>query len=178
MMYVALLRGINVGGNNKVEMPKLKLVFEKLGYQKVKTYINSGNVVFMAHPSSEVTMRKVIEAALEQNFGFRVSVLLRDFDDIKQLVNIIPATWVNDQQTKCDVMFLWEEIDSPNILEQLPIKPELEDVKYFTGTVIWRIDRHKLGQSRMSRLVGTDVYKKITIRNPNTVRKLYELMQT
>jgi uncharacterized protein (DUF1697 family) len=177
MTYVALLRGINVGGKNRVEMAKLKLVFEKLGFENVKTYINSGNIIFKTSSSDKTDLTKKIEAEIENYFGFQVSVLLRNLVDITKLTQAIPPAWVNDQDIKCDVMFLWGDIDNHNILGQLPINSSLEDVKYFPGAVVWRIDRSKLSQSRMLKLIGTDIYKKLTIRNPNTVRKLYELMQ-
>jgi uncharacterized protein (DUF1697 family) len=176
MVYVALLRGINVGGNNKIEMSRLKLEFESLGFTGVKTYINSGNVIFTAKATNEAKLTQLIEAAIEQQFGFRVSVLLRNFASIKQLVEAIPADWVNDKKMKCDVLFLWKELDSPSILKQLSINPSIEQVKYFPGAVVWCIKRENIGKSRMLKLVGTKTYKQMTVRNPNTVRRLYELM--
>jgi uncharacterized protein (DUF1697 family) len=78
---------------------------------------------------------------------------------------------------KCDVMFLWPAIDSPKIMEQIPYKPDVEDVLYLPGAVIWRIGRDKVNRGAVLKIVGTDVYKQMTVRNPNTVRKLYELMK-
>src|SRR5579872_5223359 len=178
MTYVALLRGINVGGKHKVEMVKLKQAFERLGFKDVRTFINSGNVVFQAEGTDEAKLTKTIEAALEREFGFLIKVLVRSRDEIRQLVEALPASWVNDADMKCDVMFLWPELDSPEILKQIPFNPEVEDVRYFPGAVVWRVDRDQIRRGQVLRLVGTDVYKKLTIRNPNTVRKLYALMQS
>lgn len=177
MTYVALLRGINVGGNRKVEMARLKLTFEKLGFTNVKTFINSGNVIFRTDASDEAELTKQIETAIEKDFGFAVNVLLRSLDEIAALVQAIPKNWVNDSVMKCDVMFLWQGLDSPKVLEQIPSKPELEDVRYFPGAVLWRVDRDKITRGRVLRIIGTDVYKQLTVRNANTVRKLYSLMQ-
>ncbi len=77
---------------------------------------------------------------------------------------------------KCDIMFLWEHMDKPNILKQLTIKPEIEEVKYVSGAILWRVDRTSVTKSGMMKLVGTELYRHMTIRNCNTTRKLLELM--
>jgi uncharacterized protein (DUF1697 family) len=177
MVYLALLRGINVGGNRKVEMAKLKQTFERLGFSDVKTFIASGNVIFAGDKVSETELVKKIEAAIEKDFGFKVDTLIRNQDEIERLVQAIPNSWVNNKEIKCDVMFLWPEVDHPKILDQIPTNPEIEDIKYFPGTIIWRIDRSLAGKSKVLKLNSTKLYKQMTIRNPNTVRQIYTLMQ-
>lgn len=176
LTYAALLRGINVGGNNKVEMAKLKLTFERLGFAQVKTFIASGNVVFRTGEGDQALLVKKIESAIESDFGMRIMVLLRDLKAMGKLVRAIPATWVNDKEMKCDVMFLSNEVDNKNVLTRLPFEPAIEDVAYVPGAVLWRIDRDKASKSRMFKVVGTKLHQQMTVRNPNTVRKLYELM--
>jgi uncharacterized protein (DUF1697 family) len=178
MKYVALLRGINVGGNNRVEMKKLKLTFEGLGFENVKSFINSGNVIFSSDEINEQKLTQKIEAAIKEDFGIEVKVLLRNLEQIKKLVQDIPETWVNNSEMKCDAMFLWPEIDKKEVLKELPFNPELEDVKYVPGAVLWKIDREKASKSKMFKIVGTKVFKQMTVRNPNTVRKIYELMRS
>ena len=177
MVYVALLRGINVGGNSIVPMARLKAIFEGLGLERVQTYINSGNVIFTSGSASGPIRTRRIEAAIKKEVGLPVRVLLRDLRQMKQLVAGIPKGWVNDAKTKCDVMFLWDEVDRAAVVKELPVNRDIEDVKYVKGAVLWCIDRELAGRSRMTRVVGTSFYKNITIRNPNTVRKLYQLMQ-
>ena len=174
--YVALLRSVNVGGNNRVEMAKLKRTFERLGFGDVQTFIASGNVIFRSDEVNQALLVKKIESAIEADFRVRIKVLLRDLKSMGKLVKAIPAAWVNDKKMKCDVMFLWKEIDNKKVLKQLPFDPTLEDVKYVPGAVLWRIDRDKASKSRMYRIVGTRLHQQMTVRNPNTVRKLYELM--
>ena len=174
MVYVALLRGVNVGGNSKVEMPRLKQLFVNLGFENVKTYINSGNVIFASSVTPSISR---MEAAIEKEFGFRVPVVVRSLPEIKRLLSGFPETWVNDADMKCDVMFLWPAVDSPAIMERIPYKPEIEDVLYLPGAVIWRIDRDKVNRGAVLKIIGTDVYKQMTVRNPNTVRKLFRLMK-
>jgi uncharacterized protein (DUF1697 family) len=70
---------------------------------------------------------------------------------------------------------LWKELDDRGILDRLPIKTGVDQLRYTPGAVVWRVDREDVGRSQMSRIVGTPVYKKITIRSANTMRKLNEL---
>jgi uncharacterized protein (DUF1697 family) len=177
MVYVALLRGINVGGANKVDMKQLKAVFEDAGMTDVRTYINSGNVVFSTRIRSRSRLVKLLEEAISERFGLAAKVLLRDVDEMRALVSAIPAAWTNDKAMKCDVLFLWEEVDRPSVVEQLEFDPKLEDVLYAGGAVIWRVDREDQPRSRLAKLVGTALYKQMTIRNCNTTRKLAELME-
>ena len=72
MVYVALLRGINVGGNSKVEMPRLKSTFERLGFTKVVTYINSGNVIFYDDARTSAQIVVDIEKGIQEYFGFAI----------------------------------------------------------------------------------------------------------
>lgn len=176
MIYVALLRGINVGGNNKVEMPRLKAVFEQAGMQSVVTYINSGNVVFQDDTHMPIELMKKLEAAIEKEFGFAVKVLLRSKKQIEDIVRTLPDSWVNDATAKCDVMFLWEHVAGEKVLEQLVIKPEIDEVKYAGDAILWRVDKKYVTRSGLMRIAGSELYKHMTIRNCNTVRKLALLM--
>lgn len=177
MIYVALLRGINVGGNNKVDMKQLKAVFESVGMSSVTTYINSGNVIFQNYDSSPEQIVPRLEKAIEDAFGFRVKVLLRDLANIERVIRELPDSWKNDNTMKCDVMFLWEEFDDISVLSQLTIRSEIDDVKYVPGAVLWRVDRPNVIRSGMMKIVGTELYRHMTIRNCNTTRKLFELMK-
>jgi uncharacterized protein (DUF1697 family) len=177
MVYVALLRGINVGGKNKVEMKQLKAVFEEAGMASVRTYINSGNVIFSSSSRSKARLATLFEDAIARHFGFKVEVVVRDIKSMRAVVKAIPSKWTNDHKMKCDVMFLWDDVNRPSVMKQLTIKPEMEDVKYESGALIWRVDRENVTKSGMMRLAGTPLYKRMTIRNCNTARKLLELME-
>lgn len=178
MIYVALLRGINVGGKNKVPMPKLKATFEQADMTNVTTYINSGNVVFNDNRRKPPTIVSVLEEIIEEGLGLSIKVLIRDLPAIRKVTKSLPNTWTNDAKMKCDVMFLWKGFDRRDILKELKIKPEIEDVIYVPGAIIWRVDRPNVTRSGMMKLVGTDLYKGMTIRNCNTVRKLAEMMES
>ncbi len=177
MTYVALLRGINVGGNNKVDMKQLKVCFEEAGMDSVTTYINSGNVIFVDDTHKPDELVKKLEDAIERKFGFAVKVLLRDINNIKATVKALPESWQNNTDMKCDVMFLWEAADGPQVVKQLVIKPAIDDAKHAAGAILWRVDRKNAAKSGIQKLIGTKLYKQMTIRNCNTVRKLLERMQ-
>lgn len=177
MVYVALLRGINVGGNARVEMVRLKMLFETLGFSNVSTYINSGNVIFTDDTQSEKELVSKIEAAINKEFGLGVPVVVRSFESIKKINAAIPARWVNDGTMKTDVMFLWDAFDSAKTLEMLTIRPSIDDVRYFPGVIVWRVDKANVTRSGLLRIVGTELYRNMTIRNINTLRKLHQLMK-
>lgn len=175
MRYVALLRGINVGGKAKVEMTRLKAVFEQAGATEVSTYINSGNVLFTdsRQPNELVTL---IESAIESEFGFKVPIVLRTANQIKTLIESIPSEWTNDTVQRTDVMFLWDEIDNENILQAVHSNPEIERTMYVPGALIWNIGRQNVMRGSAIKLVNTSLYKQMTIRNINTVRKIQTLL--
>lgn len=177
MIYVALLRGINVGGNNKIDMKLLKETFERLGLKSVKTYINSGNIIFSDKKHSAKKLTELLETAIKQDFGLDIKVLLRDSRNFKAVTEALPSGWTNDALMKSDVMFLWPDCDSPKILEQLTINPEIDDVKYVEGALLWSVDRKKVTKSGMMKLAGDKLYKNMTVRNCNTVRKIMNLIQ-
>lgn len=176
MRYVAFLRGINVGGKRKVDMRRLKDVFERVGVNDVSTYINSGNVIFSSESVDPRALSAQLERAIETDFGFSVKVMLRDAAAMQALVDAL-GELANDATTKCDVMLLSPEIGSPQILEQLTVKPDIDHVRYVPGAVLWHCDRDKVTRSGMVRVVGTPLYAHMTVRNCNTIRKLAGLMR-
>ncbi|MEK5442330.1 MULTISPECIES: DUF1697 domain-containing protein [unclassified Fredinandcohnia] len=177
MVYIALLRGINVGGNNKIDMKLLKQTFEQVGMKDVVTYINTGNIIFSSNDSSKTILSRILEEAIHDDFGLRIKVVVRSIDDVRGIIHAIPDTWKNDKDMKSDVMFLWDEIDDETVLENLVIKPTIDTVKYVPGAILWSIEKKNANKSGMSKIIGTKIYKQITVRNVNTTRKIYELME-
>jgi uncharacterized protein (DUF1697 family) len=168
MKYLALLRGINVGGNNKVEMSKLKKVFESLGYTDVATYINSGNVIFTSNSDNFSS----VEPALEKAFGFKIKTIFHDAKNIQMICKKVPNEWVNNATQKTDVIFLWDEYDNKNSLKLIKTTPNVDTLLYVPGAIVWNLNREHIKQSSMHKFIGTDIYKNMTARNINTVRKL------
>lgn len=173
MRYVALLRGINVGGNNKVEMGRLRLLFENLGMTEVTTYINSGNVVFS---SPAIVTSLLLEEAMKTEFGFEIKVLVVEAATIARVSREVPTDWINDSQTvKCDVLFLWPEMDNPLVMNKIATT-EVDELRYIPGAVVWRVWRKDYKRSGMNTFIGSEVYRKMTGRNINTVRALAGLL--
>ena len=129
------------------------------------------------HGRARSGLQAAIEEAIEAEFGFAVSTVLRDLDEVQSLTKAIPAAWKEDASTRCYVMFLWDDVDDASVLDDLIIKDGIDDVKYVPGTVVWRVARNVLTRSGMMRLTSDDLYKQMTIRNVNTVRKLADLMR-
>jgi uncharacterized protein (DUF1697 family) len=177
MVYVALLRGINVGGNNKVDMKVLKETFVQIGMESVITYINSGNVVFIDRKHTKAEISSLLEQAIQQDFNLAIKVLIRSMDDFESMMKILPQSWKNDDDMKCDVLFLWEEINKETLLAELEIKPNIDTVIYSSGAILWSVDKANVTKSGLIKVVGTALYKKITVRNVNTTRKIYGIMQ-
>jgi len=172
--YIAFLRGINVGGKCKVSMKELKEVFESLGYENVTTYINSGNVLFDA--KKEVTAPS-IDKALKKNFGFDIRVVVRTEKNILKLAKSIPQEWFNDKKQRTYVFFLWDEFDSKKSLDLITIKEGIDNLKYISGAIVWNFLLKDYKKSGMNKLIGTELYKNMTSRNVNTVRKLVGLLE-
>jgi uncharacterized protein (DUF1697 family) len=175
MTYVAFLRGVNVGGKGIVSMAAIKEALVALGLSDVRTYINSGNIIFSTRASGVHQLTARIEKALEQHTGMAIKVLVMDHKTLKKVVDAIPRNWVDDKTMRTYVLLLWKELDDRGILDHLPIKPGVDELRYTRGAVVWRVDRENVGRSHMNRIVGTPLYKKITIRSANTIRKLNEL---
>jgi len=178
LTYVAFLRGVNVGGKGIVSMAVIKDALVALGLSDIRTYINSGNVIFSTPASDAQQLTARIEKALEQHTGMAIKVLVMDHKVLKKTVDAIPRNWVDDQTMRTYVLLLWKELDDRKILDRLPTKPGVDELKYTPGAVVWRVDRENVGRSQMNRIVGTPLYKKITIRSANTMRKLNELSAT
>src|SRR5699024_10341112 len=119
MVYIALLRGINVGGKNKIDMKMLKQTFEQIGMINVVTYINTGNIIFSNSDLSKRELIQILEEAIHGDFGLSIKVIVRSIIDIGTIIKAIPDSWKNDKEMKSDVMFLWDEIDDESILENL-----------------------------------------------------------
>lgn len=175
MKYVVLLRGVNVGGNNKVSMKDLKLSLEEGGFTDVQAYINSGNIILLSDlPTDEVN--DLVEKLIKQTFGFDVLTLTLTDTDFRRIAKSIPDSWANDNDMRCDIFFLWQDIDTPDVLDSFTIKPDIDTVKYVAGAVLWSVERKNVTRSGLTKVIGTPTYKKVTLRNCNTVRKLASLL--
>ena len=177
MKYVALLRGINIGGRNKIDMKMLKQTFENAGMIDVVTYINSGNIIFTNDDMPKTELSPILQTAIFEDFGLEIKVLIRSKTEMEDIMEHLPTHWANDKVMKSDVLFLWEDIDDEAILESLKIRPEIDTIIYLPGVILSAVDRENVGKSAVTKIVGKNIYKHMTIRNVNTFRKIHSLMQ-
>ena len=175
--YVALLRGVNVGGNNMVSMKTLKADFERLGYEGVRTYINSGNIVFRAGEQDPRALEEQIDAMLVKKHRLKGKTVVRSCPEMARLVKTIDKTWKADPEWRYNVIFLRHTIDSKRVLSQIEHKPEIEQIVYCPGTLLWSARVSGLTRTGMLKLSSRTIYQEMTVRNVNTTRKLLEMMQ-
>jgi len=176
-VFVALLRGVNVGGNNMISMSSLKKSFEALGFNDVVTYINSGNIIFKSKEADARKLESKIEKMLSKDYQLDSRVVLRSLPEMEKLVKNLPRNWNDDSGWRYNVIFLRHTIDSEKILAELEVKKDIEEVVYYPGALLWRAQISELTRTNMLKLSSRKMYQDMTIRNQNTTRKLYELMK-
>ena len=170
MKYVALIRGINVGGNSIVPMAKLKAAFEGCGVKNVSTFIASGNVLFEAPRGPKLQDR------LTKALGLPIRLALRTHREMDALVKAAPKGFGSKPDTfRYDVWFVIPPTTAEQIVAALKPKEGVDAVVAGDGVVYATRLIAKASQSRLARIVGTPIYASVTIRNWNTTRKLAEL---
>ena len=175
--YIALFRGINVGGNSILPMKELVAVLESLGVQDIKTYIQSGNVIFRSKAADTAQLARKIGAAIRKSHAFEPQVLLLDSAVLDKVIKENPYPEAEAAPNTLHVNFLAAIPPKPDLKALEKIRAESERF-HLAGDVLYLhapdgIGRSKLAAS-MERLIGVPM----TSRNWNTVRKLKELMES
>ncbi|UWG98976.1 DUF1697 domain-containing protein [Dehalobacter sp. DCM] len=176
MKYIALLRGINVGGNNIVSMFDLKNCFENAGFKNTTTYINSGNVIFDSEESDINNLSSYCKDILEKKFGFQIDLALINVHTLKEALDNVPEWWGDDPNSKHNAIFVIQPATAEEIIADAgKIKPEYEQLYAYKEIIFWSAPLKTYSRTRWSKIVGTKAYKSITIRNENTTKKLLKL---
>jgi uncharacterized protein (DUF1697 family) len=176
-VFVALLRGVNVGGNNMISMSSLKKSFEALGFPHVITYINSGNIVFTTKEKDARKLEKRIEQMLSKEYELGSRVVVRSLPEMEQLVNNLPRSWSADGRWRYNVIFLRHSIDSEAILTDLPANSDIEEIVYRPGALLWSAQATEMSRTNLAKLSSRKVFQDMTVRNLNTTKKLCDLMK-
>ncbi|MGV9001379.1 MAG: DUF1697 domain-containing protein [Candidatus Saccharimonadaceae bacterium] len=177
MKYIALLRGINVGGKNKVSMAELRNCFEALGFKNVSTYINSGNVLFETKKSDKARLVLQCEAAIEATTGFHIVCSVISADDLRAAMEHVPKWWGVDKESTNNALFIIAPATAKQVmLEVGEAKPEYEKVEAYEPIIFWTAPLKTFSRTRYKSIVGSKTYQSVTIRNANTTRKLLELV--
>jgi uncharacterized protein (DUF1697 family) len=176
--YVALLRGINVGGKNLIKMPALAASFEALGYSHVRTYIQSGNVLFEAGDADPAKLASRLEKALASTFDYEASLVLRSHAEMRAIIDGAPDGFGSDPAAyRYDVLFLKEPLTVAEVLESFTPREGVDQVYGGPGVVYASRLISQATRSHLPRLIGTPIYRSMTIRNWNTTSKLLRLLE-
>jgi uncharacterized protein (DUF1697 family) len=176
--YIALLRGINVGGNSLIKMAELKDCLLANGLKEVKTYIASGNIIFSSAETDQEKLAAKINKAIKAEFGLDVAVLLLSESQYEKIVKDIPKDFGTEEGWRYNVLFLLPPYDMNQVLEDVgEFKPDIESLTPGEGVLYQSVFMKKYGRTSTSKLASKPVYKKMTIRNLNTTRKLLDLLK-
>lgn len=177
MKYIALLRGINVGGNSLIKMADLKIAVEKCGYQNVATYIQSGNVIFETNEGNSQRISKNLELALSKAFHIPLRVVVQSHKEFEQVISSVPDEWKKPNDIRCYIAFVREPVTVKEVIQEIKPKETVDRMSAGPGVVYLTTEMSGLTRSGFTKLVGTKIYKDITIRNYTTTKKLFELMK-
>ncbi len=176
--YLALLRGINVGGGNIIRMADLKACLEACAFQNVATFIQSGNVVFDAAGRDEAALTKKVETALSKAFShYRARIVLCPHAKLKRVVGTAPKGFGGrPEKYRYDVIFLRAPLTASQAMESVSTREGVDeafagpDVLYFSRLIA------AAARSQLVRIVASPIYQDLTIRNWSTTTKLLALM--
>jgi uncharacterized protein (DUF1697 family) len=174
--YVAMLRGINVGGQKKIKMDRLREAFEALGFEQVKTYVQSGNVIFTAKSGSPLLLSKKVEEQILKDFGFPVSVILRTSHEMGQTIRNNPFMKEKGiDLSKLHVTFLASCPDKA-VVQKLDALVAGPDQFRYSGKEVYLYcpdgyGRTKLSNNALERVLSVGA----TTRNWRTANELFAL---
>jgi uncharacterized protein (DUF1697 family) len=173
--YIALLRGINISGKNKIPMAELKSCFIELGYIDVFTYLNSGNVIFSADERNEIVLADKIKVMIHERFELDISVFAIAQEKLEDLLSESPICWGTDNKEIYDnLIFVMFPAIAEIIAEKIgePTK-ELEQICICKNAIFWSFDRKNYAKANWwKKTASTGIGEMITIRTANTLKKI------
>ncbi|AIQ39129.1 DUF1697 domain-containing protein [Paenibacillus sp. FSL R7-0297] len=174
--YIALLRGINVGGNKLIKMQELKAMFAELQYENVRTYIQSGNVVFESEESSAIRLSEVISQRIQETFGFGVPVIIRSLEELEAVIAGNPFPLTEPEEFKRLYVSFLDAEPSAEALEMIRPYEDGADRVRVVGKEMYTyyevsVSESPLFKVQFDRLLGTT----LTARNWNTLGKVTAL---
>ena len=173
--YIALLRGINISGKNKISMAELKSYFIELGCADVFTHLNSGNIVFSIDGSIEIVLADKIKAMIQERFGLDIPVFVVLLEELKDLLSKAPVWWgTDDKEIYDNLIFVMPSATAEMIAEKIgePTK-ELEQICICKNAIFWSFDRKKYAKANWwKKTASAGIGVMITIRTANTLKKI------
>ena len=176
--YALLVRGINVGGKNKVVMAQLRQELTELGLEKVETYINSGNIFFTSTAPKAQLVEK-LEAFFTVHYPFIQSFSLLSQEDYEEELNNLPAWW-NEDLARKDVLFYTEGLDVEQVIATVESLELKDEVLYFGRLgIFWgKFSEESYSKTAYHKyLLKIPFYRNITIRNAKTFDKIGQMLK-
>lgn len=177
MKYVALLRGINVGGNSMIKMSALQEAVKNAGFQNVKTYIQSGNVIFDSDEKKSGKVREILERILSKTFSLNLRIVIRSDSQLKKIIDEAPDNWKKKNDLRCYLAFIREPVTADDVLKEIETNDGVDSVKTGHGVLYLSTKLSGITKSRFSKLSSKKIYRDITIRNYNTTLKILSLIE-
>jgi len=174
MKYVAFLRGINVGGKNKIKMETLREIFGSLGFETVKTYINSGNVIFETVETAGKELAVKIESAIEKEFALKIKVIVRKMSEIENIVANNPFAGQFENEKDLHVFFLDEDLPEDKRELLLSNNNENEQFTVRNSEIFCHLRVSVLDSLMGKDYIGKKLKVSATARNWRTVNKILE----
>lgn len=176
--YIALLRGINISGKNKIAMAELKSGFMKLGYDDVLTHLNSGNVVFSIDKNDETVLADKIKYMIQEQFSLDIPVFVILQENLQDILCNAPDWWGTDNKEIYDnLIFVMPNFTAEIIAEKIgePTK-ELEQIYIYNNVIFWSFDKAKYAKANWwKKTASIGIGEAITIRTANTLRKIAKI---
>ncbi|MFO0955310.1 MAG: DUF1697 domain-containing protein [Candidatus Saccharibacteria bacterium] len=176
--YLALLRGVNVGGKGMLKMSDLKVAIEQAGFKNVQTYINSGNVLFSAAPTDTRKLAQDIHQIIHTTSQLDVEVIVFTHDEWRLIIEAAPQWWGENKEWKHNLLILIPPYDMRAVIAAVgELKPDIEAMQSGDGVLYQSMSKALFGRTTTGKLASNPIYKKMTIRNFNTATKLLTLLE-
>jgi len=176
-IVISMLRGVNVGGHNKIKMDALRALCESLGLRDPQTHIQSGNVIFRTEERDLVRLARRIEDAIERRFGFRPCVMVPTAAELRDVIARNPFTKRRGlDPRKLQVSFLVSDPGPEARDRVLRIKPDPEELR-IDGRELYVYYPHGMGQSKLPPVLDRTLKTPATARNWNSVTRMLEIAE-
>ena len=175
--YIALLRGINISGKNKISMTELKKEFKQLGYKEIITYLNSGNIIFNSNITDKDTIKNNIQLMIKSKFSLDIPIFIITSQELEELLNNNPNWWgKNDKETYDNIIFIIPPTTYNDVISVIGSPNEHEKIKEYNNNIFWSYSLKNYRKTNWwSKTASTSISKNITIRTANTMKKILEI---
>ncbi len=178
MKFIALLRGINISGKNKISMIELKKELEENKYRNVFTYLNSGNVIFESSIDNKENIMQDIHRIIKNKFNLEIPIFILTQLELEKILSNQPKWWGTDNKDIYDnIIFIIPPFKYEDVYKVIgDPKEDIEKVKEYNNVIFWSYDLKNYRKSNWwIKTASTSIKDKITIRTANTMKKVLEM---